>query len=146
MGICNRGVIPISEKSGNVKQFSILKSDDDKRLVFGWASVSARFNGGEIVDWQNDIIKADTLEKAAYDYVLNFGAAGEMHQRGGVGRLVESVMFTKEKAEAMGIPEGHMPVGWWVGYYIEDDGVWRKIKQGEYSMFSIEGTGRRVEV
>ncbi|MCL2388114.1 MAG: XkdF-like putative serine protease domain-containing protein [Defluviitaleaceae bacterium] len=126
--------------------FAIIKSDDDKRLVFGWASVAARVTGEVIEDFQNDIIEIDVLEKAAYEYTLNFGTAGEMHERGGVGRLVESVVFTQENAAAMGIPEGCLPEGWWVGYYIDDDEVWKKIKSGEYSMFSIEGTAQRVEV
>jgi hypothetical protein len=128
------------------RNYSIVKSDDDRRLVFGWASVAVRVTGEVIEDWQNDIVEIDVLEKAAYDYVLDFGTAGEMHERGGVGRLVESVVFTKEKAAAMGIPEGYLPEGWWVGYYIDDDDVWKKIKDGTYSMFSIEGTATREEV
>ncbi|MCL2416031.1 MAG: XkdF-like putative serine protease domain-containing protein, partial [Defluviitaleaceae bacterium] len=72
--------------------------------------------------------------------------AGEMHERGEVGQLVESVVFTKEKTVAMGIPGGILPEGWWVGFKIHDDEVWNKIKNGEYSMFSIEGTARRVEI
>jgi len=127
-------------------RFLIVKSDDDKRLVFGWANVATRVSGEVITDFQDDIIEIDVLEKAAYEYTLDFGVAGEVHERGGVGRLVESVVFTKEKAAAMGIPEGYLPEGWWVGYYIEDDDVWKKIKTGEYSMFSIEGTATRVPV
>jgi hypothetical protein len=128
-----------------MSNFKIVKSDDDKRLVFGWANVAVRASGEVIKDFQNDIIEIEVLEKAVYEYTLDFGTAGEMHQRGGVGRLVESVVFTKEKAAAMGIPEGFLPEGWWVGYRIDNDEVWNKIKSGEYSMFSIEGTARREE-
>jgi hypothetical protein len=130
----------------NARDFSILKSDDDERLVFGWASVAVRVTGEEIVDCQDDIVEIDVLEKAAYKYVMNFGTAGEMHQRGGVGKLVESVVFTKEKAAAMGIPPDILPEGWWVGFHVDDQGVWQKIKDGTYSMFSIEGTATREEV
>ena len=136
----------IIKTENTAPQFSIVKSDDDKRLVFGWANVAVRATGEVVEDFQEDIIGIDVLEKAAYEYTLDFGTAGEMHERGGVGRLVESVVFTKEKAAAMGIPEGFLPEGWWVGYRIEDDDVWKKIKNGEYSMFSIEGTAQRVEV
>jgi len=126
-----------------VNDFKIIKSDDEKRLVFGWANVAVRASGEVVKDFQNDIIEIEVLEKAVYEYTLDFGTAGEMHRRGGVGRLVESVVFTKEKADVMGIPEGLLPEGWWVGYRIDDDAVWEKIKSGEYSMFSIEGTARR---
>ena len=127
-------------------RLAVMKSDDDKRLVFGWASVAVRVNGEVIEDYQEDIVEIDELEKAAYEYVAKFGTAGENHERGGVGRLIESAVFTKEKAAAMGIPDGHMPQGWWVGYKITDDRVWEKIKKGEYSMFSIEGTAAREKV
>jgi len=127
-------------------RFAVVKSDDDKRLVFGWASVAVRATGEVIEDFQGDVIEIDELEKAAHEYTADFGTAGEMHERGGVGRLVESVVFTKEKAAAMGIPDGYMPEGWWVGFRIDDADVWQKVKDGTYSMFSIEGTAQRVPV
>lgn len=124
-------------------KLKVMKSDDDRHLVFGWASVAIRVDGGQIVDYQDDAIDPEDLETAAYNYVADFGTAGEMHQRGGVGRVIESMMFTKEKATALGIPEGILPQGWWIGFHITDDEVWEKIKSGEYSMFSIEGTATR---
>ena len=126
--------------------FAIMKSDDEKRLVFGWASVAVRVDGETIVDYQEDIIEIEELEKAAYTFTANFGTAGEMHERADVGRLIESVVFTKEKAEALGIPADILPEGWWVGFHIDDDDVWQKVKNGAYSMFSIEGTAVREEV
>jgi hypothetical protein len=140
------GVFLCTFGGAGLSDVRIIKSDDDRRLVFGWASVAVRVSGEIIEDLQNDIVEIDVLEKAAYEYVLDFGTAGEMHERGGVGRLVESVVFTKEKAQALGIPEGNLPLGWWVGFYIDDDEVWQKIKDGTYSMFSIEGTATREEV
>lgn len=124
-------------------KLAVMKSDDDKRMVFGWANVAIRVDGEQIVDWQQDAIDTEDLEKAAYEYVAEFGTAGEMHQRGGVGRVIESIVFTKEKADALGIPQDLLPQGWWIGFKIEDDEVWQKIKSGEYSMFSIEGKAIR---
>ena len=83
---------------GKSHKFTVMKSDDDKRQVFGWASVAVRVTGEVIEDYQEDVVEIDELEKAAYEYVADFGTAGEMHERGGVGRLIESVVFTKEKA------------------------------------------------
>lgn len=129
-------------------QFKIAKTQQDKRLVFGWANVAVKADGTIVEDFQKDVIPPKELEEAAYDHVLRFRSIGERHnpmlrQK---GQLVESVIFTKEKMKAMGIPEGIVPQGWWVGYYIEDDDTWRKIKKGQYEMFSIEGTGQRVTV
>ena len=127
-------------------KFVVMKSDDDKKQVFGWASVAVRVDGEEIVDHQDDVIEIEELEKAAYEYTMDFGTAGEMHEKSGVGRLIESVVFTKEKAAAMDIPEGYVPEGWWVGFKIDDGEVWEKIKKGTYNMFSIGGSAQRVEI
>lgn len=128
------------------RKLTVMKSDDERRLVFGWANVAVRVDGEQIVDWQKDIIDTEELEKAAYEYVAEFGTAGEMHRRGGVGRVVESIVFTKEKADALGIPPDILPEGWWIGFKITDDEVWEKVKSGEYPMFSIEGKAIREPV
>jgi hypothetical protein len=133
---------PTTAKHGVI----ISKSGDDKRQAFGWANVSVRADGEVIEDWQEDIIDIAELEQAAYSFVLNSGDAGEMHERTGVGRVIESIVFTKEKAAALGIPLGVLPEGWWIGFQITDDDVWAKIKDGTYSMFSIGGNAVREEI
>ena len=126
--------------------FSVAKADEDRHMVFGWASVAALADGTAVEDYQRDILDLDELEQAVYDYVLFFRDGGEMHQRRGIGVLVESVVFTPDKLEAMGIPEGTLPYGWWLGLKITDDDVWAKVKDGTYSMFSIEGEAVRQEI
>ena len=128
--------------------FNIFKADQDKRLVFGWASVAITADGQQIEDVQKDMIDPEDLEEAAYSYVLNFRDTGEEHipTLRKKGKLVESCVFTKEKQQAIGIPEGIVPEAWWVGFYIEDDDAWEKIKNGTYTMFSIEGKAKRVPV
>lgn len=122
----------------------ITKLDDDKRLVFGWASIIKDADGKVLLDRQDDYIDSeDELEKAAYSYVLNSRDGGEMHIRKGVSTMVESVVFSKEKQEAMGIPAGSMPVGWWIGFRVNDERVWEEVKKGQYSGFSVHGTGQR---
>jgi len=129
-----------------IQKFKIVKSDDEKRQVFGWGSVAARASGEVVQDWQDDIIDIDELEQAAYAFTKDYATAGEMHERGGVGELIESTVFTKAKAAALGIPDGILPEGWWLGFQITDDDIWQKIKSGDYGMFSIEGTGQRIPV
>jgi len=123
-----------------------IKFDAEQRLVFGWANVSRNEAGELLVDSQDDTISPEELEKAAYDFVLDVRKAGEMHQRvEGIGTMVESVMLTLEKQEAMGIPAGTVPEGWWVGFKVAQD-VFDKVKTGEYSMFSIGGRGIRSDI
>ena len=135
-------------ESTHENEYSIMKTDDDKRLVFGWASVSITVEGEQLEDRQEDMIDPEDLEEAAYEYVLKFRDTGEEHisTMRKKGKLVESCVFTAEKQKAMGIPEGILPVGWWIGFKIEDDAAWEKVKNGTYKMFSIEGKAHRVPV
>lgn len=135
---------------GKVKKslFNIAKADEDQRLVFGWALVASRTDGEQIIDHQGDMVDPDELEKGAYEYVLKFRDAGEEHLKGlrKKAKMVESCVFTPEKMKAIGIPEGTIPVGWWIGFYVDDDDTWKKIKNGTYQMFSIEGKAIREPV
>lgn len=115
-------------------------------MCFGWANVSLSVDGQPVVDSHRDIIEPDVLEKAAYGYVLKFRDAGQMHEGGSVGRLVESFMVTPQKLEAMGLAKDALPVGLWVGFKIDDADVWAKVKTGEYPMFSIQGKAVREPV
>jgi hypothetical protein len=126
------------------KGFEVKKFSEDKQIVFGWASVTD-LDGNPVVDLQGDILESDVLEKAAYDYVLNSREAGDMHRvHRGIGKVVESVVLTKEKASAMGLELPGGKVGWWIGMHIDNPDVWAKVKSGEYTAFSIGGSGVRV--
>lgn len=117
----------------------------EQQLVFGWANVTLQEDGTLPFDWQGDMIDTDVLESAAYNYVLNSGIMNQEHQWGtDSGWLVESMMFTAEKMAALGIPAGSVPEGWFVGFYVPDPDVYKKVKNGDYNMFSIEGSARRI--
>lgn len=135
-----------AEPVEKAQRFKIQKLDEDKRLVFGWANVSVTVNGELVEDYQEDMIDPEELEEAAYKFAELYRDGGEMHERTGIAVMVESVMFTEEKQEAMGIPTGTLPVGWWIGFRVTDDDVWEKVKSGEYSMFSIGGEAIREEI
>lgn len=133
------------DKLGVIKsRFKLQKSDDDKMLAFGWASIAVTAGGVQVEDYQEDRIEIAELEKAAYEFVELYREGGEMHERGGCAILVESIVFTKEKMQILGIPEGMLPEGWFVGFKVNDPNVWDKVKDGTYSMFSIEGTAERI--
>lgn len=122
----------------------VQKVDDDRKIIFGWASIANDANGQAVVDSDNDTIPIEELEQAAYRYVEFSRKGGEMHERTGVANLIESMIFTPEKSELLGI--SGLPQGWWVGFRVTDDAVWQKVKSGEYSMFSIGGRAVRSEI
>jgi len=115
----------------------------DQNLVMGWASVAVEKTGEVLIDSQDDIIDPQSLEEAVYEFVLDFRDANEMHTGPIKGQLVESLVVTKQKLEAMGLPDDALPVGWWVGFKVDDD-TFAKVKDGTLRAFSIEGTGERV--
>lgn len=123
----------------------ISKVNEEKRLAFGWASVIIDADGDAVIDHQSDRISIPELEKAAYEYVQKSRQSTEMHVRKGVAELVESVVITPEKREAMGI-DGAGVSGWWVGFRVNDSSVWDKVKSGDYREFSIGGTAKRRSV
>lgn len=123
---------------------TIVKLDEEKRLVFGWASIIKDVYGKVLLDRQEDFIDSeDELEKSAYDYVLKSRDGGEMHIRKGVSTMIESVVLSEEKQKALGIPAGVVPIGWWVGFKVTDSRVWGEVKKGGYIGFSVHGTGKR---
>ena len=122
---------------------TIAKIDEEKQIVYGWASVVEK-NGDAVVDQQGDIISIDEIEKAAHRFLTDCRVAGDSHIVKGVGHLVESVVFSRDLQKALDIDLGQS--GWFVGFKVTDPDVWDRVKKGELSMFSIGGTGKRAEI
>lgn len=112
-----------------------------KNYVFGWANVSIRKDGTQIEDMQGHLIDVDDLEDAAYEFVLKSYGSGDMHLTSDMGDLIESMVFTREKMDRMGIPSGTIPEGWWVGFKLSPEHA-ELVRSGKRSMFSIEGSAR----
>ena len=137
---------------------TLAKYNIDKRQVFGWAYVTHDEDGNVVVDKSGEFIDDwNELEDAAYTFVIKSRVAGDMHQRDmtapeftesprQVGTMIESVVFTPEKIEKMGIPQGTIPTGWWVGFQVTDDQVWNDVLAGKRPAFSIHGKAKREEV
>lgn len=146
-------------------RFVISKLDDEQQLVFGYANVavskstSGGSGGVEFFDLQRDSIPPAELEKAAYDFVLEFRDTGEMHKGGSVGQLIESIVFTPDKLKALAtdpvsgvvyeeglsVLKQLLPPRWWVGFKL-DKSAYQAVKSGKYKMFSIAGEADRTEV
>lgn len=125
----------------------IAKVDNDRQIVFGWAYVAVEKNGDRVVDHSGEFMDVSTLEDAAYLFNLHFRKSGEMHEGDDiVGELIESVVFTPEKLEKLGLAHDALPLGWWVGFYIDDENIFGKIKSGQYQAFSIQGRGMKTDV
>lgn len=125
--------------------FEISKSNDEG-LVSGWANVAVNADGSIPLDWQDDVISPATLEKAAVNFMLDYRGSGVMHEGDSKGVVVESIVFTKEKQAAIGIPEGTIAEGWFITVKVLDPEVFKLVKSGVFKMFSIQGNAKRVEL
>jgi hypothetical protein len=125
---------------------TIEKTDAEERIVFGWLYQSTTKSGEPVVDHSGETVEIHELEKAAYGFVRDSRKAGHMHERDangeaiGIGTLVECMVFTPEKCAHLGIPEGVMPAGIWVGFKIDDEEAWQGVKSGRLKMLSFGGT------
>jgi len=141
-----REEVPFDENLYIDVGFDISKAREDEGLVSGWANVAINKDGSIPLDWQDDIIEPSVLEKAAINFMLEYRGSGEMHKGDSKGTVVESIVFTKEKQQALGIPDGVVPEGWFITVKIDDPEVFEKVKDGTYRMFSIQGTAKRVKL
>ena len=121
----------------------ILKTDDEQRMVYGWASVITE-NGEPVVDRQDDMIEADTLVKAVNEFMEHVRVGKAMHVGEQVGTVVHSLPITKEIGDSLGIQSDRE--GWVVAYKVFDDDVWAMVKSGELAAFSIGGKAIKEEI
>lgn len=92
------------------------KKDDEKQLVYGYASTEA-------IDSQGEIVEKKAIIEALPGY-MKFGNIREMHQPSAVG-----------KAKQANIDEN----GLFIKVKVVDKGAWEKVKEGVYNGFSIGG-------
>jgi HK97 family phage prohead protease len=94
----------------------ITKLDEERHLVFGYASTEA-------LDSQGEIVRREALEAALPDY-MRFANIREMHQPSAVGVAHEAEVDEK---------------GLFLAAKVVDNVAWQKVKEGVYKGFSIGG-------
>ena len=132
----------VGEMTKNIEG-KILKTDDEQRMVYGWASVVTE-KGEAVIDRQGDVIEAGTLVKAVNEFMEHVRVGKAMHVGDQVGVVVHSLPITKEIGDALGIQSDRE--GWVVAYKVFDDTVWAMVKSGELAAFSIGGRAIKEEI
>jgi len=121
---------------------TILKADEEQRMVYGWASVVTE-KGEPVVDRQGDVIEPDTLVRAVNKFMEHVRVGKEMHKGDQIGAVIHSMPITKEIGESLGIQSDRE--GWIVAFKVYNDDVWAKVKSGELAAFSIGGKAIKEE-
>jgi len=122
---------------------TILKMDEEQRLVWGWASVVSS-GGIPIIDRQGDVIEADTMVKAANKFMEDVRVGKLMHSGDQIGLVVHSLPLTKEIGDSLGVHSDRE--GWIVAFKVHDDEVWESVKSGQLKAFSIGGKAKRETI
>lgn len=122
---------------------TILKADEEQRLVWGWASVVSE-DGVPLIDRQGDVITADTMVKAANKFMEDVRVGKLMHAGGQIGLVVHSLPLTKEIGDSLGVHSDRE--GWIVAFKVQDDEVWESVKSGQLKAFSIGGKAKRETI
>lgn len=126
-----------------VEFYNFCKVDEDQRLVYGWANITS-VDGEPVQDLQGDYIDDEDLMKAAHDFIIKSRRGDAMHCVEGVGEIVESVVFTKDIQNSLGIDLGQ--TGWFIGVKVDNDKAWDLVKSGDFKGFSIGGKATKEPV
>lgn len=124
----------------------VLKADQAQQIVYGWAGQYLTVDGQPIEDLQGDVIEPDEIQKAAENFVKDYGTSGIHHEGKSVGQIVASLVTTPDIVKAF-FPDsaGRVPVGWIIGVYYPDKKVFDRVVSGELPMFSVQGNADRYE-
>lgn len=125
-------------------EFEIIKLDEDRHRITGFAMISCNRNGEPVYDLQGDHISPEELVKAAADFagLVGESTVDDMHDRTDTGRVVESMVLTEDLKKALGIPDGTQPIGWLVTVEVPPS-QFALVKSGKRHMFSIEARAMR---
>jgi hypothetical protein len=133
----------VAQVAGHPVEIGKLAKSDEQRMVWGWASVST-VDGVLYTDVQGDQVTTAEIQKAAHAFMQECRVGKVMHAGRKKGYVADSIVFTKALQDALGIDLGME--GWFVGYKVEDDETWERVKKGELRAFSIGGLGNRTPI
>lgn len=106
-------------------------------IVFGWGMIT-KVNGEDYYDTDNQHMTEGAMLKATSSFMEDSRISNDMHTPVDIGLVVHSFPLTDEIAKSMGIFSNIN--GWMVGVKPDKDTL-AKFASGEYTGFSVEGSG-----
>ncbi|MBN1629685.1 MAG: hypothetical protein JW990_07975 [Thermoleophilia bacterium] len=119
----------------------IAKADTPQRVSYGVVLEP------DTEDLQGDVMSAEDIEKAAYNWMERSQTAGRMHSETVDGaKVVESYIAPADiPVETPDGPETIRKGSWVMGVRWPEN-IWKRIVAGEYTGYSVGGTGVRLEM
>lgn len=120
------------------RKVSILKADEERRIVYGVVLEPDRMEG----DTQGDVVSKEDIELAAHRYLYRREPIGDQHGQMAppTVRPVESYIAPCD-FELNGEPV--LKGSWVLVAHVPDERLWEQVKKGEKAAWSVAGTGRR---
>lgn len=129
--------LPLVLKDANAKPFCVLKTDEERRMVYGIVYAPDR------VDSQGDFADRFEIERAAHQFLkaqrtaqVDANHAFEVLP----GAYVAESWITRGDD---GVFSDGMSYAWAVGIKIEDEALWDAVKAGEWMGLSLAGAAER---
>lgn len=125
-------LINLTEKELAVK--FLKAADEEKHLVTGIVLEP------DTIDAHNDTVSAEEIEKAAFEYMRKSRVIGEQHKKKGEAEIVESYIAPVDfNLGGQKVKKG----SWVMTVKVLSDKLWKAVKAGEFTGFSIGGYGNR---
>lgn len=115
------------------------KNDGEERFVYGVVLEP------DTIDAQQDTISADEVRKAAHLYMDSFRNIGLQHSSyvNNQVQILESYIAPESfKVNGVEVRKG----SWILGVRVKDDGLWKAVKSGMLTGFSIGGSSSRTPI
>ena len=111
------------------------KTSEEKQIVYGEVYVTDK------KDYDGNWMTEETVEKMAHDFMRKGG--NSQISKGHDGQCDKGVIVESFIARD-GDPD-YAKGSWVVGVHIPDEKIWKQVKDGDLTGFSIEGTGTLIE-
>lgn len=137
---------PQNESSQNCLSkgaFKLLKVDQQSQIIYGIA-ITCLEKGEPHYDLQGHHIPEDVMLSAVNDFMSDVRINKTMHDGEQTGTVVHSFPLTEDLKKSLGIECDYS--GWIVGCKPEDPEIIEKYLSGEFTGFSIGGSGQLDEV
>lgn len=121
-----------------MREFEICKIDETLGIIFGWGLVSTQ-DGQPYHDLQGDHVSDYELTQAAMHFMLKSRTAKTMHAGEASGDVLFCFPLTSDVLKSFDIKSD--TTGLLIGIKPRDQSILQKFRDGEFTGFSIGGSG-----